>query len=397
MNQRSYAHIEWAVLFLYLLPPLGMLWLLGVGLCHLRSGTPWRRMLCDSPLPFFFLTAFLASIGASLYAGSMNQLLIPLLSLGYLGLYMYIKETAAAWHPQRLAFLCTAGGLYIAAIGQLQLLIGYAYGGNWWFGMLTGLVPLGLEEPGRLFGSAYNPNFAAFLLLLSFACLLSYLLQAFLHRQPWYVFLLYTALLAAVTLAIIQTGSRTGTAVMVCLGMLFLWKLNRTLSVWLAAGSVLLCLYTGTLAYVIPRFDSLLQSFETRQTIWKYSMDVWSKQPVFGVTPFGFPAAYAAFDPSGIAHAHNFVLAFFCEYGVIGGTSFLFVLGWYAYKAGQTFSGKSWSIDRLALFFFVLPIIPLTGILDHPLSSPQTALLVVMLIGSWDRALTAGSSVSYIN
>lgn len=399
MNQRPYAHLEWAVLFLYLLPPLGILWLLGVGLYHLGSKLRHRQVcvLHDAPLPFFFFTVFLASLGACLHAGKVSYLLVSAVSLAYLGLYVYIKEALLTWNPQRLGFLCTAGGLYIAGVGQIQLHIGYVYGGNWWFGMLTGLMPLGLEEPGRLFGSAYNPNFAAFLLLLSFACLLAHLLQFLTGRRSWPTLLLRSTLLIPIALAINQTGSRTGVAVMVCLCMLFMWKISRTLSVWFVLISIISLVYTGTFIRIIPRFDSVMQSFETRQMIWKHSLDVWSEQPLFGVTPLGFADAYAAFDTSGIAHAHNLLLALFCDYGVIGGTSFLFAMMWYIYRALQIFISTGWPVKHIALFFFVLPIIPLTGILDHPLSSPQTALLAVILIGSWDRTLTSVLSLRYIN
>jgi hypothetical protein len=42
---------------------------------------------------------------------------------------------------------------------------------------------------------------------------------------------------------------------------------------------------------------------------------------------------------------------------------------------------------KVLLNFFILslPVILLTGIFDHPLVSPQTALLITILVACWDR------------
>lgn len=388
MNKQRTLALEWAILFLFILPPLGIVWLIGIGICHgVNRMLRKQAFYLLHPPTFFFLAILLASIGACLRTGQMVYACIPVMVVGYLGMYLYIKDNRSAWRLKYFSRMLIIGGLYITIVGQFQLQKGYAYGGDWRLGVLAGLMPMGLEETGRLFGSAYNPNFAAFLLLLSLASLIAGILQATENfKRNKASFVLHTVLALPVGIAIIQTGSRTGVAVMAVLLILFAWKMSRWVSTILLAFCCIFLFYTGSLSNVIPRFESMSQSFETRQLIWKYSMQVWHTSPIFGVTPLGFQETYALFEKTGIAHAHNLLLSLFCEYGVLGGTAFLFLIVWYVHKAVKTLTlTLSQQHKKPGLFFFSLPILPLTGILDHPLASPQTALLAIILLAGWER------------
>jgi O-antigen ligase len=382
----SISPLDWGVILLFLLPPIGIICMIGRGLYHLYRGFLCKKIVKFHPTSFFFLTLFLSSIGACLQQKEGLYFFTPVMVLGYFGLYLYVKEENETLHVHRLSRIIVLGGLYIATVGQFQLQKGYAYGENWWFGMLTGLMPIGFDEQERLFGSAYNPNFAAFLLLLAIACLLARMLHAIQggSRKPLLILFLIVPLFP-IALAIIQTGSRAGVAIMVLLFLLFVWKIRWQAGILLSIISIGLLVYTESFSTVIPRFDSLSQSLETREEIWKNSIHVWSKSPVFGVTPLGFRKAYAMFDSSGITHAHNIVLGFFSEYGVIGGVSFLLLVMTCLYKAAKIFALAAWHEKIVPVFFFSLPVLLFTGLLDHPLVSPQTALLAIILLGGWDR------------
>ncbi|MED0677046.1 O-antigen ligase family protein [Aneurinibacillus thermoaerophilus] len=387
MNQTKNETLEWGMILLFLLPPLGMVWMIGIGLYHICNKLLHKQTIeALHPTSFFFLTLFFSSLGACLHLREGLYFFIPAMVLGYFGLYLYVKEGDTARKLKNFSRITVLGGLYIATIGQLQLQKGYVYGGSWWLGMLTGLMPLGLEEKHRLFGSAYNPNFASFLLLLALACLISGILQTIKARKNWIKpVLLYIILLFPITLAINQTGSRVGVAITMLLFFLLVWKLCWQAGGLLMAITSAYLVYTGSFSAIIPRFESIVQSFETRQVIWKNSIQVWNNSPLFGVTPLGFKEAYAVFEKTGIAHAHNIVLGFFCEYGIIGGTSFLLLIITSLHKVVQAFFLSRQHDAKSELFFFVLPVLLLTGVLDHPLISPQTALLAIILLGSWDR------------
>jgi O-antigen ligase len=391
MAKKRVSFLEWGILLLFFLPAAGIVWVIGAGIYHVGHRLLHRQPLfLRQPAPFFFLTLIFASIGACIQSWKPIYLLVPIMILGYLGVYLYTREEDTAWKSQNFRHILIVGSLYMAIVGQIQLHKGYVYGGNWWLGILTGMAPLGLEESGRLFGSAYNPNFTAFILLLGLASLIANILQTIKsEKKQSLFFFVYIGLMFPIMLAIVQTGSRTGVAIMVLLLTLFAWKVSRLVAITLGTVSCILLAYTGTFSSIIPRFDSMVQSFETRQTIWKYSIQVWNNSPFFGVTPLGFQQAYAAFEKTGITHAHNLFLGFFCEYGVIGGTAFLLFTGSYLYKGIKLFVISKWKEQQMAFFFFTLPVLPLTGILDHPLISPQTALIAIMLLGSWERAIPA--------
>jgi O-antigen ligase len=379
--------LEWGVLLLYLLPPVGIVWLIGIGCYHI-IGKLLRKQPIDMlhPTTFFFCTLFLSSVVACLQYKKGIYTLIPVMLFGYFGLYLYIKGKNTVRKLKGVSQIIVLGGLYIALVGQFQLQRGYNYGEDWQIEMLTGIMPLGLEEPHRLFGSAYNPNFAAPLLLLALACLMVGILRLIkAKRKAARSLLLYSTLLIPLVLALIQTGSRTGVAVMVLLFLLFVWKLQWKAGALLLAALCTSILFTPSLSIMIPRFESTTQSFATRQTIWQYSLRVWYESPIFGITPLGFKEAYAKFDHSGIAHAHNMLLGFFCDYGLVGGVSFLLLVFIGIYKAIRITMAFGPQHTRNTVFFFSLPVLLLTGVFDYPLSSPQTALLAIILLAGWDH------------
>ncbi|WKB36481.1 hypothetical protein QS257_05085 [Terrilactibacillus sp. S3-3] len=75
--------------------------------------------------------------------------------------------------------------------------------------MLTGGMLIGYNHHDRLFGSAYNPNYASYLLVLAIAFLLAELLQAIkkgAEKQIGFSLIL----LALLSFGVFDTGSRAG-------------------------------------------------------------------------------------------------------------------------------------------------------------------------------------------
>ena len=134
----------------------------------------------------------------------------------------------------------------------------------------------------------------------------------------------------------------------------------------------------------LPRSGSLGESMSDRKLIWETSVSIWRKYPVFGVTPNGFQNMYSEMIGQQVAHPHNIFLYFFVNFGMVGGMAFLLLAAVLLYRLGVTFVASSTHKEFLDVFLFVIPVILLTGMVDFPLFSPQTALIAVGVIGYWE-------------
>jgi O-antigen ligase len=274
------------------------------------------------------------------------------------------------------------GGIYLIVIGNV---LRESSGSHAFIGFLTGTDFIGPSEDigGRLFGSAYNPNFTSFLLVVILAFLLADLLKNTYSktRSQWAYFLP----LLMIT-GIFQTGSRTGIAVMFIVLVLFLLKLVPKIGVTVF---ILILFANNQIAAVIPRFQIINEAFHERKVIWENSFQIWKEYPFFGTTSLGFYEAYIHVGKSvmhePVYHAHNLFLATFSEYGTIGGLALIFLFMTMTLKVCCLLFLNAKKKALLNFFLLSLPVILLTGIFDHPLVSPQTALLTTILIGCWDR------------
>jgi O-antigen ligase len=271
------------------------------------------------------------------------------------------------------------GGVYLVVVGNI---LKQFYVSNMFFGLLTGTIFIGPSEDsgGRLFGSAYNPNFTGLLLLITLTFLLADLLKQIQDKSQsiskWFFFLLML-----IVVGIFQTGSRAGVATMFIMFVIFMLK--SAPKVGIATITIILIAKSQILA-LIPRFQFISEATFVRKEIWENSFRIWKEYPYFGTTSLGFYEAYAHLGKP-VPHAHNIVLAFFSEYGTIGGLAFLLLSATIAFKfCCLCFLNAK---KKILLDFFILsmPVILLTGIFDHPLVSPQTALLITILVACWDR------------
>jgi O-antigen ligase len=315
----------------------------------------------------------ISTIGAAIVNQKIEYGLVFIMLLGYLGLYLRAKESSRISVMKRYRWMVIAGGCYsiLTRFFPEQLRADPVWGlllGTKWIGGST-LDP-------RLVGSAYNPNFSAFLLLFAFSFVLSNLLRKKLmfKRMDWLlVFLL--------GYGIVATQSRAAIATMIILFLLFLYRYQRKLGLWVSG--IVVCMLPFLL-HILPRSDLIDLSTKVREQIWLNSIRIWEQHPVFGTTPLGFQAAYAAFGPP-VPHAHNILLAFFSEYGTLGGLGFIVLLLWIGRKYLFLITSSKDHKRLLDTFILSLPIFLFTGILDHPLSSPQTALAVIPVLSFWDK------------
>ena len=369
--------LEIGVLLCFILPPVGILWLMFIGWIHLKNTVDLKVPFYLNTTTFFFICLALATLGATFSEDKEGYMLIFAMILGYLGLYLHIRERVTMALIRRFKWVMIVGGIFLVLAGSVMRNIQVS---NMLIGGLTGTIFLGPspDSDGRLFGTAYNPNFASFLLLL----ILSFLLAEQLKRQQCKQVVRWNYILVAFMIfGIFQTGSRAGIGVMFLVLVIFMFRYSAKIGI---AAASLFILFHKQILGVIPRFNLLHEAFLERKEIWMTSIRIWEKYPFFGTTPLGYRHAYDQFthpEP----HAHNMFLGLFAEYGTIGGLAFLLLAMTLLFKISCMLFVYSKNKELLNFFLLSLPVLFFTGIFDHPLVSPQTALLAVILVACFDR------------
>lgn len=376
--------LEWGIVFLYLIPPLGIAWLMVKGWYHL-----YQYWIVDKTIQFTVGTFFFGSLVVSSMAGAILLRNIEYFAytgmiLGYFGIYLHVKKKVKLSDIRRYKWLVIFGGLYMFLFGNLQLYLHEKlHFTNQTIGLFTGGALLGDNHYDRLFGDAYNPNFASFLLLIALAFLLTDLLNKQNGRIHVKKLIIKLAILPILITSIVETQSREGFVTMVVILFVFIFRYRWKIGLVILAT---VPLFYHWWLHLVPRVDTRAYSLRVRENIWLNSLHIWSNHPIFGITPLGFGNEYRALFGKNVAHAHNIALAYLSEYGVLGEVAFLFLVIVSVYKFIQIFFfTKAIEKDIGNLFLFALCIIPLTGIFDFPMFSPQVMFVTVILLAIWDH------------
>lgn len=369
--------VEIGVLLTFLLPPIGMLWLFILGWRQIQRMMNSSSKLTFNVTSFFFLCLMVSTIGAAITSKKLEYFLALAMLLGYLGLYLRAREIYRTSLFKRYQQMVIIGGCY----SVLTQFIPLSLRAHPIWGLLLGTKWIGGSNlDPRLVGSEYNPNFASFLLLLSFSFVLSRL-----FRQEKIVssFKSVESLLVLILgYGIIATQSRACIVTMIVIFLLSLLRYRKKLGLWVSGVMVILSPF---ILHFMPRSSLIDTSTMVREEIWRNSIRIWELHPFFGTTPLGFKKAYSVFGGPPVPHAHNILLAFFSEYGTLGGLAFVIFLVWMVIKYLTLVKLPSDHKMMLESFVLSLPILLMTGIFDHPLSSPQTALAIIPLLAFWDR------------
>lgn len=381
---RKYS-LEWGILLVFLLPPIGIGWLVVKGWYHFYQFFLSRKgMLPITAATIFLSSLMISSIGAAILLQNAEFLMITGLLIGYCGIYLHTKENIKLSDLIRYKWIVIFGGVYICVFGNVQMYLHQHFQFNHHIiGLLTGAELLGFPHYDRLFGDAYNPNFASFLLLMAAAFLLAEILGDLSKGPRLKTMIFKLVLMAAIAIALVQTESREGFVTLIVLFLLFVFRYR-----WKIGALILLAvlIFNQQLLALIPRMDLLKRSLQFREHIWENSIQIWNNHPLFGVTPLGFRHEYVLMTGRNIAHAHNIFLAYLSDYGIIGEITFLLLVATCVYKFVKVFWSMKNDKRKIGdLFILAFPIIPLTGLLDFPMSSPQVMFLVIILLGGWDR------------
>lgn len=372
------------LILLYILPPVGIAMFLFLGMKEMYKTIQHKLKIPYNLTTFFFVILFISSVGATLKSREPLYILSAVMILCSFGFYLYILHNFRDFKLKTYVWITIGGGLYIFLFGEIHQLM-YKMGiRSDWIGYLTGGKLLGYDNHSRLYGSTYNPNYAAFLLLLSMAFLLAKCIDV-LQKRDYKRMIAYFAGVGCLIVGTLDTGSRAGFFTMLFLMAVFLYRYNWRVFLITAAAGILNFQH---LYRWMPRHVSVDESMSSRITIWKKSIDIFENNPSFGVTPFGFDHEYQSLTGKDVPHPHNIFLAFFSDFGFLSGMLFIAIIIIMSYHMFRFLKYKDRNKQFFNLFLLSMPIIVLTGLFDFPLSSPQIALPTIILLSLWHRYVT---------
>ncbi|WP_239984915.1 O-antigen ligase family protein [Sporolactobacillus pectinivorans] len=372
--------VEFGYAMLFILPPLGMAVLAWFGCKEWVAIIRRRSVLSTDPVSILFMLVTLASVGAAIANRQVTDLLSTAMLAGYYGIYLYLLNNPGRLRLAKYLWITILGGVYLYFSNQFYDVLSHFITIPPDVNLMTGHLLMGFSKQNRLYGSAYNPNYACYLLILALSLLLVELLRSIKLRSMQKIAAELVAL-PILGFSIYETGSRAGFVIMILLLLLFTYNWNKKIFI---SVSILAVACTPFIFNAMPRTDSTGFSMQQRLNIWKNSFKLFTDHPLFGTTSLGFPDAYHRLTGHTIAHAHNLLLSVFASSGVVCGIFFTWLL-----IAGSI--SLIWSLKkekgylRTTLFFFSLPTIIAYGLLDFTLSSPQVMLVVIALVSFWVR------------
>lgn len=367
----------------FLLPPVGILILSIKGLISVFEYARTSNKTF-SLMHLYFICLLISSIGASIQMNDITLLCASFMILCYFGIYLSIIRKGVSMNFVRYRWIIIMGGIY-------NCLLGWALKGvsiNPVIGMLTGTTifpAVQAKNYPRLVGSAYNPNFTMYILLLAIAFILNEVLSSIRSRK-WFNSIWQVAVLIMLSKGVLDTGSRAAFFTIVCIFTLFLFQLNK--KIFVAVFSLML-LKVKWIIDIMPRSNIINQDYGVRRAIWSNSIELWEHHALFGVTPFGFHKEYAHLFPDGrhenMVHPHNSMIGVFAEYGTFSGILFLLLIVVICTKLITIYFERHKDRKMFETFLFSLPIILLTGIFDEPFFSPQMAIPTIILVAFWNK------------
>jgi hypothetical protein len=379
------------LVLLFVLPPIGMGWLVAGALGEWFRVLKSKKGILIDDISLLLLVMMAASVGSALSHLHADYLLYTFMLFAYLGIYLSVRN-----HPGRLRIgfftrLMIFGGLYLYISEKLYSLFTFDSPTGRVIAFLTGHYLFGTMGSGRLLGSAYNANYACYLLILAVAALFAELLRFVRFRNRVGCWLMFASLLV-LDVAIYQTGSRAGFVITLMLHLLFLFLWKRK---WFFAALWFTVLAAPLLMRLMPRVDSTALSMAKRLVIWKNSLKLIAENPLYGVTPIGFPADYREMTGEMIPHAHDLFLATFSISGIFCGLLMLAVIIASSYGLLRTVKFERHKYTT-HVFLFALPTIVGYGLFDFTLSSPQVLIIVLSLLAFWMRHLRTSESTGEV-
>ncbi|VDG20525.1 O-antigen ligase family protein [Lactiplantibacillus mudanjiangensis] len=365
---------------LAILPPVGIGWLIYLSRWQwLRLFRHPKNIWHDQMLLFILLLLGITGLNLN-HHDYRSVLLSAMMLIVLMNLWLLCRQSAHLITLAQIRQFIIQFGVYITISGNLfQWLNQWITLPNWVKFLVGDLLWGYAANQDRLFGSAYNPNDACFLLLIALGLSLAqFKTPTALDRLTSRQRLLNWLTVGLLMLGIYQTQSRTGLILMVILVLWTSYHLNWRYGL-LTTGIV--GLISALALNWLPRSYSWETGLTSRLTIWKNSLALFKDAPWLGVTYFGFAPQYLKLTGTYVPHAHDILIMLLASFGLLGGLGFLALV----IANGWAFT-KHWrrpTLPNLRYFGMTLPIILAYGLTDFVLSSLQVLIIVLILVAYW--------------
>jgi putative inorganic carbon (hco3(-)) transporter len=317
--------------------------------------------------------------------------IVPILLFGgYYLLTVWFKRVVNwSWRDvQNMYLQFWLGGLYVVVIAFIQQLDMTQFEHSWLKDLLHFYKEYQWQSdnPNRSVGTAGNSNLAA-AMLICFALMSIY--AFFILPKRWQkIASLVTFVLFGY--AIWSTGSR---------GALGGLAIGLMVQIWMAGyrkftlGSFTLAIFLVlSFPQMIPRSESIMYTFQHRLKVWSTAWEIFKENWLFGTLPLHFAEIYQSKTGDFVYHAHNVILGFASEYGIIGLTLFI-ILIFMTIKRARMWKkmARSKEEKRLVGMLFSQTVAILGhGMYDYPIMNPQIGLIfmlsIIMIHSQYERS-----------
>ena len=231
----------------------------------------------------------------------------------------------------------------------------------------------------RLNSVFFTANYYA--MMIEFFCLMAY--YKLLKHPVWQRCLYYLFVIGLNLFVLYLTACRTAWPSL-CAGIFVLTLLSRNKKLIAAVFviGVIFAILFLSIPDLFPRADNIADYYESRQLIWKISMENIAKHPLFGEGPLTYNMIWSLY-PGGFEtqHAHSLYIDPFLSHGLVG----VVLIAPYFIARAKDLMGMIKSQDHFLLVGLVLGTITTTlchGFLDYTVFFVQTGFTFLLIIGS---------------
>lgn len=315
----------------------------------------WKYVLVPT-LENLLLCVFwlLVMVVTAIYGDTKSILLAVCLAFGVVGVLFFSRAMTRQVFVPCLTLSC-----YLSVISFIVALF------QW--------IMLKTTEHGVRFHSVFvNPNYYGtvieIVVLFAIYCLLKE--QRKERRLVFYIVI-------AVNIAgLILTQCRTAYIVIILTVPLLLAVVDKNFLYLYAA---LFVLFIGALVFfpdLLPRLQTIVTDYDRRRDLWVAAWNAFTTHPIFGQGCIAYSRLYSAYGgPSGV-HSHNIFLELLLNFGVVGTSLFVTVIGLNMSKIASIYKHRI-AQRKFALSLSVLAAVIIHGMLDITFFWPQTAVLVI--------------------
>lgn len=360
-----------------LIPPIGYLSVLGVLILFImwdQLGGILQGIALNKPLLIFLIFMFLSVLFSNLKYSSIAFFIIVVLQFIFYSMVVYYisrKGVNSLFNAlNSIAIIASSYGIYQFVSGKLQI-------NKHWTGYSESLSSL-----GRVYSTLYNPNVFAAYLVITICFIICWILAVDKNHSR-------NVSLILCSLSLIFTYSR-GAFVSLLAALIVIYLFNRDYKIILYGVFMVMLFVIFNNGTAYERIDIANISNDSsglyRLEIWRTSFRIFLANPIFG-NGIG-TLWYSLSDVSTrlwgvIYHAHNLLLHFAAETGVLGLLSFLSIFVNLIAAACKAVKNTDDSIIKFAALGTIgsCTAIMVHGLIDAAIVLPSLSLILMNYYG----------------